>query len=235
MRHAGGFTLLEIMVAMSIFALIGLGASQLLRSIVTAHERTQSAMQDIASFSKALTVIQRDFNQITNRPVRDNFGEPLPALLVNSGDFIVELSRTGWNNPLGLSRSSIQRVAYNLTEDGELKRYFWLVLDRAEDSEVVEQTLLTNIEELRISLQSVEENTGEVWPEDSEFPLPQVAELVITSATFGEIRQVFGFVENLQVIDPNGNPQGGVGAENNTEETNASRPGAQPSGAGNDQ
>ncbi|MFT5209699.1 MAG: general secretion pathway protein J [Flavobacterium sp.] len=217
MRYVKGFTLLEIMVAMSIFALIGLGASQMLRSIITSHERTQSTMEVLASFSKALTIIQRDFNQVVHRPVRDNFGDSLPSFMVNSGDNLIELSRTGWNNPLGLTRSGIQRVAYNVTEDGELKRYFWLVLDRAEDSELIEQTLLSNIEVLRINLRSVEDESSEVWPGNSKFPLPQSAELVITSTSFGEIRQVFSFVESIVPINPN---LQGDGAQDNSAQSN---------------
>jgi general secretion pathway protein J len=176
-------------------------------------------MEELASFSKALTIIQRDFNQVVNRPVRDNFGDSLPSFMVNNGNNLIELSRTGWNNPLGLTRSGIQRVAYNITEDGELKRYFWLVLDRAEDSELVEQTLLTNIEDLRINLVSVEENSSEVWPDNSEFPLPRSAELVITSTSFGEIRQVFSFVESIALIDSSSQ---GSGAQSNGAQGNGS-------------
>ncbi|MFT7686682.1 MAG: general secretion pathway protein J [Candidatus Azotimanducaceae bacterium] len=240
MRNVRGFTLLEILVAMSIFALIGLGASQMLRTVITAHERTQDAMEDIASFTKAVTIIQRDFNQVINRPVKDNFGERLPSFIANNGDYIVQLSRTGWNNPLGLARSGIQRVAYDITEEGDLKRYFWLVLDRAEDSQIVEQTLLTNIEALRINLQSVEGDSSETWPEDSEFPLPKFAELVIVSESFGEIRQVFTFVESIAPIDSDGNSEGdgtqsGNAENDGSDDNNSGSDQIQRSGTGNDQ
>ena len=142
MKLVRGFTLLEVLVAMSIFAVIGLGANQMLRTIINTHERTQQSMEEIASLTKALTVLQRDFSQVINRPVKDGYGEPLPPFIVNntaSGDdeHLIEFSRSGWNNPLGLNRSEIQRVAYDVTEEGELKRYYWLVLDRAEDSQVI--------------------------------------------------------------------------------------------------
>jgi len=213
MNRSRGFTLLEVLVAMSIFAVIGLGASQMLRTVIITHERTQATMKDIAAFTKAITVIQRDFSQLVNRPVKNEFGEPLPPLVVDSnGDKIIEFSRTGWNNPLGLSRSDIQRVAYGVTDEGELKRYFWLVLDRAEDSPVIEQTLLEGIEEFRINLTSVEGDTSDLWPNNnSQSSLPLGAEVFIVSRSFGEIRQVFSFIEVGKIQSSGGS---GVGSGN---------------------
>lgn len=213
MNRSRGFTLLEVLVAMSIFAFIGLGASQMLRTVIKTHERTQATMKNIAAFTKAVTVMQRDFGQLVNRPVKNEYGESLPPLIVDtSEDKIIEFSRAGWNNPLGLNRSEVQRVAYAVTDEGELKRYFWLVLDRAEDSRVIEQTLLEDIEEVRINLISMEGDRGDFWPnKSSQSLLPRSAELFIVSRSFGEIRQVFSFIEvgRIQSSDNSGGSDAG--------------------------
>ncbi|MBL4682239.1 MAG: type II secretion system minor pseudopilin GspJ [Pseudomonadales bacterium] len=216
MNRSRGFTLLEVLVAMSIFAVIGLGASQMLRTVIKTHEHTQATMKDIAAFTKAITVIQRDLSQLVNRPVKNEFGEPLPPLVVDSNeDKIIEFSRTGWNNPLGLSRSDIQRVAYGVTDEGELKRYFWLVLDRAEDSPVIEQILLEDIEEFRINLTSVEGDTSDLWPNNnSQSLLPLGAEVFIVSRSFGEIRQVFSFIEVGKMQSSDNSGSSGADSEN---------------------
>ena len=131
-----GFTLLEVLVAMSVFAVIGLGANQMLRTIIDTHEITKANNQTIISMVSVITMMDRDFSQIVPRQVRDEYGEPLQPLIVGSGKYDIEFSRTGWNNPTQRQRSILQRVAYQL-EDGKLSRHFWLVLDRAEDSETV--------------------------------------------------------------------------------------------------
>ncbi|MBV1876384.1 MAG: type II secretion system minor pseudopilin GspJ [Pseudomonadales bacterium] len=191
-----GFTLLEVLVAMSIFALIGLGASQMLRTVITTHERVMTQVDNFSAFTKAFSVLQRDFSQAVPRPVKDEYGELLPALMVASGEYMVELSRAGWNNPAQLNRSSLQRIAYQLSDDGELKRYFWLVMDRAEDSEPIEQTLLTGIEDFRIGLIDANGGTVQVWPATNALDaLPAAAEIFIVSEQLGEIRKVFVFPE----------------------------------------
>ncbi|MBD3647131.1 MAG: type II secretion system minor pseudopilin GspJ, partial [Pseudomonadales bacterium] len=124
------------------------------------------------------------------RPVRDEYGEPLPALMVGSGRYLAEFTRTGWSNPLGRPRSELQRVAYDVV-DGELIRYFWFVLDRAEDSRPIPQTIFEEVEDFRLYLVSEEGDRTDVWPAlDAERPLPAAVEMVISFKDRGELRRL---------------------------------------------
>ncbi len=216
MRRVAGFTLLELLVAMSIFAIIGLGANQMLRTILQTHELAQAKIESLSAYTRALAVMQRDFNQLVYRRVRDEYGEVLPALRLNSGPYPVEFSRTGWNNPLGLPRSNLQRVAYELTDDGKLKRHFWLVMDRAEDSKTVEQILLENISDFRISLLDENGFASDVWPDpNNPDQTPIAAEVLLETKLIGELRQIFSFVEvaNTNVFGSAGNTGNGRNLE----------------------
>ena len=190
-RSDKGFTLLEVLVAMSIFAFIGLGANQMLRTMIDTREITSANNKLMNSMVRAFSIMERDFSQIVPRGVRDEYGEPLESMQVGTGDYLVELTRTGWNNPAKRTRSNLQRVAYEI-EEGVLVRHFWLVLDRAEDSEPITQELLEGVEDLRINLLDEEGEGTDAWPEtESQQSLPTAVEVILQSKGFGEVRRVF--------------------------------------------
>ncbi len=139
-----GFTLLEILVALFVFSIIGVISSQLMSQTIRSHETLTERGHRLTDLHRAMQVIQRDILQISNRPVRDNYGDPLPALQIGP-DGVIEFSRAGWRNPLGLPRSESQRVSY-LLQDGKLLRGYWTVMDRVQDSEPAYQTLLEGVE-----------------------------------------------------------------------------------------
>lgn len=195
----GGFTLLEMLVAMSIFALIGLGANEMLRTIIRTHDRTQQITDTLSQLSMAFVIMQRDITEIVPREIRDENGDPRPPLIANTDQTLLEFTRTGWNNPTGLARSDLQRVAYQLTDGGVLQRKIWLVLDRAQDSKPVTQTLLTGVKDVRINLLEQDGTTVNSWPgtdSASVTALPVALEVFVDTRSMGELRRVFALVSN---------------------------------------
>ena len=138
-----GFTLLEMLVALAVFAVIGVMAGRILSGMVDMSEFTHQRGDALAQAQRAFSVIERDVLQLAARPVRDEFGEAAPALAVGSAT-LAEFTRAGWRNPLDEPRAQLQRVAYALRED-TLLRLFWPVLDRADDARPRAQTLLTGV------------------------------------------------------------------------------------------
>ena len=138
-----GFTLLEMLVALAVFGVIGVMAGRILSGMVDMSEFTNQRSAVLAQAQRAFSVIERDVLQLAARPVRDEFGEPTPALAVGRTT-LAEFTRAGWRNPLGEPRAQLQRVAYALRED-TLLRLYWPVLDRADDARPVAQTLLTGV------------------------------------------------------------------------------------------
>ena len=150
--------------------------------------------------------MERDFSQVVYRPIRGEYGETLPPLMVATGPFEVEMTRTGWNNPTGFARSNLQRVAYQLN-DGKLLRYFWLVLDRAQDSEPIQQTLLDDVEDFRVNLLDQDGNSTDRWPDpDRNLALPAAAEIILVTKSLGEIRKVFVFTEVARTLNRSNEP-----------------------------
>ena len=77
--------------------------------------------------------------------------------------FLIEFTRAGWKNPLGTTRSDLQRVAYAL-EEGELTRYYWPVLDRAPEPVLIRQTLLTDVRGVRLQFMDDKKLWRPSWP-----------------------------------------------------------------------
>jgi general secretion pathway protein J len=171
-----GFTLLEVMIAISITALIGIASANLLTNIIGSKKATDERSEQLITLQRFNQFVSRDVEQIINRSIRDEYGDEQAAIILDDGDYLAQWSRLGWrNSPINDDpRAEIQRVAFQtfdindeeceaaksrLESWGEidpqglcLVRYFWSVLDRSSDSEAKTQIILDLIDEIEIEL-----------------------------------------------------------------------------------
>src|SRR5690349_22638896 len=99
-RQADGFTLIEILIAVAVFALMATMAYSGLNSSINVSRETELRAEQLHRLQMALTLIQRDITQISIQQSRDEFGDIQPPLLTdNKGERLLEFSRTGWRNP----------------------------------------------------------------------------------------------------------------------------------------
>ena len=199
MPRSRGFTLLEVLIAMAIFAMLGLASNQMLRSVSNTERQTKQATIDYVALLRFNQILDRDFSSMIYRGVRDEFGDPMPAISVNQGLYPVELTRSGWRNPLNLPRSELQRVAYQF-DGASIKRFFWLVLDRAEDSEPKVQTLLTGIRDFQVVLIKADGSRHEVVSADDGDDLPIAIELTITTTQYETLTRYIDFPTYLPML-----------------------------------
>jgi general secretion pathway protein J len=157
---SAGFTLLELLVALSIFALISAMAYGGLQTVISQQQQTEARSERLSDLQKAYRIMQRDLEQIVSREIRNEFGDRIGSLVGGSGFDGVEFSRAGHPNPAGFLRSEIQRVAYVPDQDTLLRRT-WRVLDRAQDAEPDEQALVESMS--RFSMRFL--NQGNEWQE----------------------------------------------------------------------
>ncbi|QCF26074.1 type II secretion system minor pseudopilin GspJ [Hydrocarboniclastica marina] len=199
-RTQGGFTLLEVLIAVTLTALIGVGVSQLLSSVIDAKNGIDRVSEEFTRMQRAVVVMERDLAQAVLRPVRDAYGEPMPSLTSRAEPLAIEFTRTGWRNPLRAARSDLQRVAYEVIDD-RLVRYYWDVLDRAQDTLPREQELLDGVTELSWRFLNHKREWSDGWPSDTqmqnmgpdnadEIPLPLAVEFEINHQRFGRITRL---------------------------------------------
>lgn len=164
-KYAGGFTLVEVMIALFIFAIIGLISSQLLSQSLSAQEKLQDRGERLANIHRSMTIIQRDLLQFTPRSIRNENGDTMPSLIISNEGFL-ELTRLGWRNPLQHPRSTVQRVSYRW-QDNSLLRAYWYVLDRDYAAEPAFQTLLDDVERVEFYVLDRSNNEHKFWPSAS--------------------------------------------------------------------
>ena len=160
-----GFTLLELLVATAIFAIVGMMAFGGFNAVLAQRDRTMENLERLKDVQFAMRILAQDLVQIVPRPVRDELGnQEQPALLADErNEYVIEFTRAGWTNPAALPRPTLQRVAYRL-EDETLIREYWPVLDRTLSNVPVEMELLEDVEAIEFRFLDVQREWQTEWP-----------------------------------------------------------------------
>jgi general secretion pathway protein J len=208
--RARGFTLLEVMVAISIFALIGIASYRVLSGVMQADERLAARAQQMRAVNRALWILQQDIEQMLPRNVRSADGAiPAPKnylVVDNEAELPLQFTRGGRSNPLGLPRSAMQRVAYRVEHHPDyekaesphyheerkyLLRYSWPMLDGAGAIEKAQvQILLPDIEQIAITV--LTENGPETkWPPENAQAVPVALQLELGTAEGGGMKHSY--------------------------------------------
>lgn len=110
-----GFTLVEMLVALTIFAILAAAGVGILRSSVDAQAAVDRRLTEIGEIGRLQALITSDLGQAVERPTRD--GQSVrPAFVGAQGK--VEFVRAGWSNIDNEPRSTLQRVEWRLDEGG---------------------------------------------------------------------------------------------------------------------
>jgi general secretion pathway protein J len=170
MRHGSssrqhGFTLMEVLVAVAIFAIIGVMALSGYNELSSQGTQANKNSARVRQVQSAVYRMVLDFEQLEPRPVRESLGQSMePALEAKAGTSpLVMLSRAGWSNPAGIQRSTLQRVTYRI-EDGKLYRDYWVVMDRTQTLEPTHTQLLDRVKSASLRFMDFNRQWNEQWP-----------------------------------------------------------------------
>lgn len=190
-----GFSLIELLVAMAVFAIMAALAYGGLNSI--ARTRTELAKQEDAfrDLMRAVGSFDGDLRETVARPIRGSAGQIVPAFVGTSDH--VEFTRVGFANPQAEPRSNLQRVFYERDADS-LKRGRYAVLDRAPNSAPQIVDLHVKTQELR--LRYLDPQSGrwlDAWPPPlatDATVLPRAVQWQLRTHDYGEITQTIELV-----------------------------------------
>lgn len=189
-----GFTLLEMLVALSIFSVLSVMAYGGLQAVISTKNSTEKSAERISEVQLVMMRISNDLRQTIRRKIRDGYGDFLPAMQSSkNGDGVVSWTRAGYRNPARLKRSNIQRIAYKL-EQHKLIRMTWPVLDRAQDTIALETEVLTKIDSIEWRFLNKNSEWVSNWPEQGEkaelFPIPKAVEFTFDLQDWGKVRRL---------------------------------------------
>ncbi|QUM75045.1 type II secretion system minor pseudopilin GspJ [Moritella sp. 24] len=192
-KHQSGFTLIEMMIAIAIFAILSLGAYQVLQGVLRSDEISAERGNALKQLQRAMVFVERDFQQMNARNNRSD--DELTAMPLQAGKFMfdsdedgIAFVRSGWRNPLSqLPRSSLQRVMYRV-KDSYLERLSYVYLDPTTGEEPKRQRILDNVESLTFEFYD-QNKWHETWA--NKKALPDGVKMTLTLKRFGEIQRLF--------------------------------------------
>lgn len=161
-RQDAGFSLIEILVSVFVFAIIGSISVALLSSTLNAQEVNEAALERVASLDRLRTILREDMGQIALREVRGEDGAS--SAMVFAGDMngiagvpqlagetvVLAFTRRGRANPgLVRPRSSLLHVEYLRRGEGLIRRVSEYP-DAGSATPVSETVLLANAADIKI-------------------------------------------------------------------------------------
>ena len=194
--RSSGFTLLELVVVIAIFAIFSVMAYGGLSSVLKTRAQVEQVQDRLAELQRAYLRLRDDLQQALPRPVRDGYGEIQPALRGVDSPQLLQFTRGGWRNPAFLKRSTLERVTYRF-EDKQLIRSTFRVLDQAQDTKAVDAVLLDQVETMQLRYLDADRQWRNRWPPDSadaeaaRQPPPLAVEITLETRDQGELKFIF--------------------------------------------
>jgi general secretion pathway protein J len=164
-RKQSGFTLIEVLVAVAIAAILAVMTFTAMSQALEHRESIKTRAARLIALQATMRTLVQDLSQIQPRPVREPLGQGYrPAVAVpTTSTAEIDFTRGGWSNPVGTERSTLQRVRYVLV-DGALYRDYWLTLDAQLQPEPIRRMLLDGVAQFQVSFMDDSRTWQDTWP-----------------------------------------------------------------------
>lgn len=172
MIKQNGFTLLELVIAMAIFALLGLASWKLFDAVVRVQQGTGAHEREFKRLQRAVAMIERDVLHVTPR-----------GTVLSQG--VLQVQRSNWRNPLDQPRSERQTLTYRL-DNGALWRESQSDLGLTPQR----QKLLGDVRVLSWRLFDPQSGWRSDWPVGGKVNTATALELQLSVGRFESIRRV---------------------------------------------
>ncbi|MEA1888787.1 MAG: type II secretion system minor pseudopilin GspJ [Pseudomonadota bacterium] len=193
MKHSRAFTLLEMVVAIGIFAVIAVVSYASLNRFLDNSAVLEAEIDELRQLQLAFSLLEQDMRFMSQRAVRDAYGDQEPLVILNNINIAGELLRftTARRSVALAGASELQRTAYRW-ENGDFIRINWRVLDRDQDAREIKHLLLTDVESVTVNiLQSLGGVVQSLSSWEDPERLPGEVEWHIRMANGKQYRRIF--------------------------------------------
>ena len=189
-----GFTLIEVLVSIAIFATLSMAAYQVVNQVQRSNELSTERSARLNQLQRSLVILDNDFRQMAVRQFRTD-GEEASSKLVVVKEYLLDsdsigivFTRLGWHNPQQqFPRGEVTKVGYRLKEE-TLERVWWRYPDTPAGQEAVITPLLDEVEALEFEFYDGK-RWGKEWQGDKS--LPKAVRLKLTLKDYGEIERIY--------------------------------------------
>lgn len=175
-----GFTLIELLVALTIFAMLAGAGVLLLGNGVSAQAQVKARLDELASVQRTAGAIGADLMLAVPRISRTEAGTLAPAFWAHDGGEELprmQLVRDGWDNLADAPRPSLQKVEYWVRQ-GLLERRTYPQVDGAAGGDPA--TLLDRIDDVTLRFRDGRGEWRDEWTPTQPDLLPSAVEMVLT-------------------------------------------------------
>ena len=163
-----GFTLIEVIIALSIFAVLSVIGYKGLNSLIQTKERVAREDDKWQQLVLFFDRMELDVKQSVNRPVRGRNGDIEPAFIGHAtyaGKYEAQLifSRFGDREQSGFLMDT-RRIAYRLN-NGAVELLIWPSLDAAPTAKPEIFRVLSNVAQMTISYLTKDGRLVSAWPD----------------------------------------------------------------------
>lgn len=171
-----GFTLIEVIVALSIFAVLSVVGYKGLNSLIQTKERLALEDDKWQQLVLFFDRVELDVKQSVNRPVRGRDGSLEPAWIGRpsyAGEYGAQLvfSRFGDSEQIGFLMDT-RRIGYRLHE-GAVELLIWPSLDAAPNAKPELFKVLPHVAQITLSYLTQDGRLVNVWPQNLVLSEPQ--------------------------------------------------------------
>lgn len=139
-----GYTLIEIMIALSVFAIIATITASVMIHVFDVRSRVAAQAEQLGELQLAVSLLTHDVTQFIPHTVRTQDMHVFAAFIGSHEH--MEFTRSGVANPKGVAaKSSLERVAF-LCQGSQLIRRTWSPLDTVNRHVYEDRVLLSHLQ-----------------------------------------------------------------------------------------